>query len=151
VAQIELPDGRLLAFGGVPVVAFNLAEAQRHARHGARTRRQALADVYRRDDGAWGIADPKKELDVVSALATAVLFSYAALQGIGAGDRLPDLRRLHQDLVSPRSRPDDEAILGRFLRGDADSCGDDAAAVVGALRPELLPSVTSSLRPASHE
>ena len=40
------------------MVGFHLAEAQRHARRGARTRQQALADVYRRDDGAWGIGDP---------------------------------------------------------------------------------------------
>lgn len=82
----------MLAFGGVAVVGFNLAEAHRHARHGARTRQQALADVYRRDDGSWGIVDPNKELDVVSDLAAAVLFSYAALEGVGAGDRLPGLR-----------------------------------------------------------
>lgn len=130
----------MLAFGGVPVVGFNLAEAQRHARHGARTRQQALADVYPRDDGAWGIGDPNKELDVVSDLAAAVLFSYAALEGVGAGGRLPGLRGLHNGLVRPPSGPDDVAILGRLLRGEADSCGDDAIAVVRALRPELLPS-----------
>jgi hypothetical protein len=109
----------VLAFGGVAVAGFNLAEAHRHARHGARTRQQPLADVYRRDDGAWGIVDPNKELDVVSDPAAAVLFSYAALEGVCAGDWLPGLRGLHHGLVRPPSGPDDVAILGRLLRGDA--------------------------------
>jgi hypothetical protein len=138
--QVELRDGRVLAFGGTPVVGFNLAEAQRHARRGARTRQQAIADVYRRDDGAWGVGDPNKELDVVSDLAAAVLFSHAALEGLRASERLPHARDLHDGLVHPRPGPDDTAVFGRLLRGDADTCADDAIAVVRALRPDLLPS-----------
>jgi hypothetical protein len=138
--EVELRDGRVLAFGGVPVVRFNLAQAQRHARSGARTRQEAIADVYRRDDGAWGIGDPNKELDVVRDLVAAVLFSHAALEGLGATGQLPQARDLHDGLVHPRPGPDDMAIFGRLLRGDADTCADDAIAVVKALRPDLLPS-----------
>ena len=57
LSRVELPDGRVLEFRGENVVGFNLTEAQRHARRGARARRLALTDLYRRDDdGVWRIA-----------------------------------------------------------------------------------------------
>lgn len=43
--RVELRDGRVLAFGGVSVVGFNLAEAQRHARRGTRIRQRATDDA----------------------------------------------------------------------------------------------------------
>jgi hypothetical protein len=194
--RVELPDGRVLAFRGSQVVAFNLFEAQRRARRGTRTRRQAVADAYRRDDGTWEISDPNEELDLMSDLAAAVLFSYAALEGLGnltieeldpaaiveverdgktievsrgrmehtlsvweklslvvpaftgkpsiAGtalwDRLMRLRRLHDALVHPRSPVGTPGILGLLMRGDADTCAEDAIAVVRTVRPELLPT-----------
>jgi hypothetical protein len=146
LSRIELPDGRVLAFRGEHVVGFNLIEAQRHARRGARTRQEAVTDLYRRDDGLWGIGDPSKELDLVSELAAAVLFSAAALDGLGSngGGALSGsvvrLRRLRDELVHPHVGPDDMSVFGRLLRGDADTCADDAIAVVKALRPDLLPA-----------
>ena len=143
--RVELPDGRLLAFRGDQVVGFNLIEAQRHARRGARTRREAFEELYRRDDGMWGIGDPSSEMDLFSDLAAAVLFSFAAVEGLGdpaTGTRpeLVRLRRLRDGLVGAAAGPRDTAIFGRLLRGDADSCADDAIAYVSALRPDLVPS-----------
>lgn len=196
VSRVDLPDGRVLALHGAAVVGFNLVEARRLARRGARTREQAIDDVYRREDGLWEVSDPNQELDLVSHLAAAVLFSYAALEGVGnctiaelrpdvtaeverdgetievARDRMEAvltvaeklsvvvptftarpfmkgcvlwdgfgrLSRLRDGLVHPRSASDDLGIFGRLLRGDADSCADDAVDLVRALRPELLPS-----------
>ena len=146
LSRVELPDGRVLAFRGDDVVAFNLIEAQRHARRGARARREAVTDLYRRDDGLWGIGDPNNELDLLSDLAAAVLFSCAAVEGLGnvSGGKLSNkvvrLRRLRDELVHPQAGPDHMAVFGRLLRGDADTCADDAIAVVKALRPDLLPA-----------
>lgn len=146
LSRVELPDGRVLAFRGDDVVGFNLIEAQRHARRGARARRQAVTNLYRRDDGLWGIGDPNNELDLLSDLAAAVLFSSAAVEGLGnvSGRRLSDkvvrLRRLHDAIVHPQAGPGDGAVFGRLLRGDADTCAEDAIAVVSALRPDLLPA-----------
>ena len=81
--RVELPDGRLLAFRGDQVVGFNLIEAQRHASRGTRTRLKAMEELYRRDDGMWGIGDPSTEIDLFSDLAAAVLFSFAAVDGLG--------------------------------------------------------------------
>ena len=63
-------------------MSFHLSEAQRHAGRGVRGRHQAIADLYPRDDGMWGVSDPNKELSLVSDLAAAVLFSAAALEGL---------------------------------------------------------------------
>jgi hypothetical protein len=127
------------------MVTFNLIQAKRHARRGARTRRDAVAQLYRRDDGMWGIADPSSELDLFSDLAAAVLFSFAAVEGLadaaaGALPELVRLRRLRDGLVGTQAEPGDTTIFGRLLRGDADSCADDAIAYVRALRPDLVPS-----------
>jgi hypothetical protein len=143
--RVELPDGRLLAFRGDQVVGFNLIEAQRHARRGARTRLKAIEELYRRDDGMWGIGDPSSEIDLFSDLAAAVLFSFAAVEGLGdppSGGRpeLVRLRRLRDGLVGAGAGPGDTAIFGRLLVGEADSCADDAIAYVSALRPDLVPS-----------
>jgi hypothetical protein len=140
-----LPDGRLLEFRADQVVGFNLIEAQRHARRGARTRREAIEELYRRDDGMWGIGDPSSEMDLFSDLAAAVLFSFAAVEGLGdpaSGPRpeLVRLRRLRDGLVGAGAGPRDTAIFGHLLRGDADTCADDAIAYVSALRPDLVPS-----------
>ena len=152
VARAEVPDGRVLALGAVPVVQFNLTEALRHASRGARTRQDAVADIYSRDDGTWGLSDPVKELDLVSDLAAAVLFAYAAIEGLGdqalerldrrgrAWRKLAHLTELHRELVRPRSGSHGVAIFGRLIRGDADSCADDAVEVVSAVRPDLLPA-----------
>jgi hypothetical protein len=83
ILRVELRDGRVLALRDPQVVGFNLFEAQRRARRGGRTRRQAVADLFRRDDGTWRISDPMTELDLVSDLAAAVLFSYSALEALG--------------------------------------------------------------------
>ena len=145
-SRVELPDGRALAFRGDHVVRFNLFQAQLHARRGSRTRREAVADLYRNDDGLWRIGDPSKELDLLSDLAAAVLFSAAALEGLGnAGDwTLSDgavqVRRLRDELVHPRGVLDNAVVFGRLLRGDADTCAEDAIAVVRAVRPDLLPT-----------
>jgi hypothetical protein len=63
-------------------VRRNLAEARRLAHRGVRARDQAIAELYRRDDGVWEIIDPEKELDLMSDLSAAILFSYAAIEGI---------------------------------------------------------------------
>lgn len=143
LSRLELPDGRVLAFRGEHVVGFNLIEAQRHARRGARARCEALADLYHRDDGLWGIGDPNNELDLLSELAAAVLFASAAVEALGndSGGELSTqvdrLRRLRDELVHPQAGP---AVFGRLLRGDADTCAEDAIAVVKARRPDLLPA-----------
>ena len=135
----------------MPVVAFNLTEAQRRAAAGTRTREAAIADLYRRDDGTWGLSDPVKELDLVTDLAAAVLFAYAAIEGLGdqvleqierggtVWRRLTRLSELRDQLVHPRSGATGIRIFGRLIRGDADGCAEDAWEVVRALRPELLP------------
>ena len=85
-------------------------------------------------------------MDLLSDLAAAVLFSSAAVEGLGdVGDRalskkVVRLRRLRDDLVRPEAGPDRTAVFGRLLRGDADSCAADAIAVVKAVRPDLLPA-----------
>jgi hypothetical protein len=83
VSPVELQDGRVLAFHGPQVVAFNLFEAQRYAARGAKARSALLGNLYRREDGWWGIRNPSKGLDCARDLATAVLFSYTALEGLG--------------------------------------------------------------------
>jgi hypothetical protein len=82
VSPVELPDGRVLAFHGPQVVAFNLFEAQQHARRGTKARRLLLGNLYRHED-LWRIRDPRKGLDCVRDLATAVLFAFTALEGLG--------------------------------------------------------------------
>ena len=82
VSPIELPDGRVLAFHGPQVVAFNLFEAQRHAGRGSKARRQLLGNLYRGEDEMWRMRDPRKGLDCVRELATAVLFAFTALEGL---------------------------------------------------------------------
>jgi hypothetical protein len=199
VSRVELPDGRVLAFRGAQVVGFNLFEAQWHARRGARTRRHAVGNLHRRDDGTWEISDPTEELDVARDLGAAVLLSYAGLEGLGnrtieemrkdatveferdgetitlgrdqmervlsvpeklsvvvpAFTRKPSIEggalwgklericSLRDGLVGGASHrvAQDAEILGRLYRGDADTCAEDAIAVVGALRPEFLPSI----------
>ena len=70
----------------------------------------------------------------------------AAVEGLGnvsggtLADKVVRLRRLRDELVRPQAGPDHAAVFGRLLRGDADTCADDAIAVVKALRPELLPA-----------
>ncbi len=83
VFPVELSDVRVLAFHGPQVVNFNLVEARRYAERGAKARRNLLANLTYRDDGSWGIGDPRKGLDCVSDLATAVQFAYTALEGLG--------------------------------------------------------------------
>ena len=212
VSPVELPDGRVLAFHGPQVVAFNLFEAQRHAERGVKARLRLIGNLYRREDdyGWWGIKDASKGLDCVRDLAVAVLFSYAALEGLGnhtidqldentsvevtrggktvqitrdemerglsvaeklsvvipaftgnpslKGDALwakfVTLRRLRDALVHPKDRgsnplrqdspspgpdPKDPGIYGLLMRGDADTCADDAIELVRTLRPEFLP------------
>jgi len=199
VSQVELPDGRVLAFRGAQVVGYNLFEAQWHARRGVRARSHAIANLHRRDDGTWEISDPTEELDLARNLGAAVLLSYAALEGLGnhtieemRQDATVELERdgetitlgrekmervlsvpeklsvvvpaftgkpsiegtalrgklerlcsLRDGLVNRALHPvaQDPEILGRLYRGDADSCAEDAIAVVRALRPEFLPSV----------
>jgi hypothetical protein len=151
VSHVELPDGRVLAFGAVPVLGFNLVEAERFARRGARTRQLAVADMYPRDDGTWGVSDPVKELDLFSNLAAGVLFSHAAVEGLGRGAireidhggaswrRLARVSELRDRLVRPRSGASSVEVFGRLIRGDADGCAEDALELVRSLRPELLP------------
>jgi hypothetical protein len=151
LAYVDMPDGRALAFGAVPVVTFNLTEAQRRASRGARTRQEAVAEIYRRDDGSWGLSDPVKELDLVSDLAAAVLFAHAAVEGLGdqaleridrrapVGRMLAHLRDLRNELVRPSSGTGGVAIFGRLIRGDADTCAEDAVEIVRAVQPDLLP------------
>jgi hypothetical protein len=114
-----------------------------------------IAGLYRRDDGMWEVSDPTKELDVMGDLAAAVLLAYAAVEGlanqaiaepgevsISGGalwERLMRLRRLHDALVRPRPVPEDPGIFGHLMRGDADTCAEDAIAVASAVRPELTP------------
>jgi hypothetical protein len=62
------------------------------------------------------------------------------LSGDALGGRLVRLSGLRDGLVSPRAVPEDPGIFGRFLRGDADTCAEDAIAVVRALQPELAPA-----------
>lgn len=83
VSPVELSDGRVLALHGPQVVAFNLVEAQRHARRGVKARRQVVGNLCRRDDGWWGVRDSTKGIDCIRDLATAVLFSFTALEGLG--------------------------------------------------------------------
>ena len=146
-SRVELPDGRVLAFRGEGAVSRNLAEARRLAHRGVRARDQAIAELYRRNDGVWEIIDPEKELDLMSDLSGAILFSYAAIEGIadpavvGIGEealRETWLRlcSLHDGLVGG-----DPGIFGRLMHGEADTCAEDAIALVRWLRPELLPSV----------
>jgi hypothetical protein len=147
-SRVELPDGRVLAFRGEGTVARNLAEARRLARRGVRARDQAIAELYHRDDGVWEIIDPEKELDLMSDLSGAILFSYAAIEAIadpavvriGDPDALGEtwlrLCSLHDGLVGGHP-----GIFGRLMRGDADTCAEDAIALVRGLRPGLLPSV----------
>jgi hypothetical protein len=148
-----------------------------------------MADLYRRDDGMWEISDPSEELDLVSDLAAAILFSYAALEGLGnhtidqlAEDATVDVQRDGESIAVSRDRMEgtlsvpeklslvvpaftkkppieggvlsdklarlcrlrdalleDPQVIGLLMRGDADTCADDAIAVVRALRPEFLP------------
>jgi hypothetical protein len=55
-------------------------------------------------------------------------------------ERLVRLWRLRDGLVRPQPAPEGPDIFGMLVRGDADSCADDAMAAVRALRPEFLPS-----------
>jgi hypothetical protein len=147
-SRVELPDARVLAFRGEGAVGRNLAEARRLAHRGVRARDQAIAELYRRDDGVWEIIDPGKELDLMSDLSAAILFSYAAIEGIadpavagigeadGLGETWLRLCSLHDGIVGRHP-----GIFGRLMRGDADTCAEDAIALVRALRPRLLPSV----------
>jgi hypothetical protein len=151
VSSVDLPDGRALAFGGVPVVSFHLSEAQRHAGRGVRSRHQAIADLYPHDDGTWRVSDPNKELSVMSDLAAAVLFSAAAFEGLDSQSframdrhrplwkRVIALFQLREGLVRPLGAAGATDVFGRLIRGDADTCADDALEVVRALRPELAP------------
>jgi hypothetical protein len=156
LSRVELPDGRVLAFRDVQVVGFNLFEAQQRASRGAHGRSQVIAELNPRDDGMWQVSDPVKGMDFVGELAAAVLLSYAAVEGLGKyaidqmeqgaiggvlWDKFVRLRRLRDELVRPRPAPQDSGILGRFMRGDADTCAEDAIAVVRALRPEFAPAM----------
>jgi hypothetical protein len=151
VGYVDLPDGRVIAFGAVPAVAFNLTEARRRAARGVRTRQEAVADIYAREDGTWGLSDPVKELDLVTDLTAAVLFAHAAIEGLdyhalegldrggSVWERLDRLSELRNALVRPGPPTDGRHIFGRLIRGDADACAGDAFEVVRAVRPELLP------------
>jgi hypothetical protein len=219
VSPVELSDGRVLAFHGPQVVAFNLFEAHAYAERGRKARLKLLANLSRRDDGWFALPDPRKGLDTVRDLAAAVLFAFTALEGLGNHtiDQLPAdatiefkgsegelvvvprdrmernlsvsqkldlvipkftgqpslkgdtiwrdfvrLRRLRDGLVHPKNRgsnpidssdgepgpdPGNPGIYGMLMRGDADSCADDAIALVRRLRPEFLPDhVVKALR-----
>jgi hypothetical protein len=155
LSRVELPDGRVLAFHDAQVVGFNLFEAQRRASRGARARSQAVAGLYSRDDGTWEVSDPLMELDFVGDLAAGVLLANAALEGLADDlavtdwssirgelwEKLVRLRGLRAGLVSPRPVAEDPGIFGLLMRGDADTCAEDAIALVRALRPELAPEV----------
>jgi hypothetical protein len=142
----------VLAFRDAEVVGYNLFEAQRRAGRGARGRGQVVAALYRRDDGMWEVSDPIRELDFIGDLAAAVLLSCAALDGLGdhttdqlergsaLRGKVARLRGLRDALVRPSPGAEGPGIFGLLLRGDADTCADDAIAVVRALRPELAPA-----------
>lgn len=111
VSPIELSDGRVLAFHGPQVVAFNLFEAQRHARRGSKARRQLLGNLYRGEDEMWRMRDPRKGLDCVRELATAVLFSLTALEGLAnhtidqmEPEATVEVERDGETVVVPRDR-----------------------------------------------
>ena len=70
----------------------------------------------------------------------ATLWSSSTAAATSAPPELVRLQQLRDGLVGARAGPRDTAIFGRLLRGDADTCADDAIAYVSALRPDLVPS-----------
>jgi hypothetical protein len=140
LSRTTLPDGRVVAFRGAEIVTLNLFEAERHARRGAITRDQALSHLYQLEDGTWTYTDPN--LDFVGDLAAAVLFSYAAVRGVADHARSELAGPLSQKLARLCSLHDkllhSGEVLGLLIRGEADTCAEDALAVVTALRPDLF-------------
>lgn len=77
LSRIELPDRRIVWYAAPQIGAFNLVEAKR-LRDDAEPRRQAILDtlVDRPTPGEYKPADAGDVLDVLSALAVAVTFSF---------------------------------------------------------------------------
>ena len=66
-----------------------------------------------------------------------------SIEGGALWAKLERICSLRDGLVGGASHrvAQDAEIIGRLYRGDADTCAEDAIAVVGALRPEFLPSI----------
>lgn len=83
LSRVELPDGRVVWYAAPQIGAFNLVEAKR-LRDDAEPRRQAILDtlVDRPTPGEYKPADAGEVLDVLSALAVAVTFSFMAVESL---------------------------------------------------------------------
>ena len=86
----------------------------------------------------WVLSVPEKLSVVVPAFT-----EKPSIEGTALWGKVERVCSLRDGLVSRALRPvaQDPEVLGRLYRGDADSCAEDAIAVVRALRPELLPPV----------
>lgn len=92
LSRVDLPDGRSVWYAAPQIGAFNLVEAKR-LRDDAEPRRQAILDslVERAAPGEYKPADAGEVLDVLSALAVAVTFSFMAVESLANEiiERLP--------------------------------------------------------------
>lgn len=93
LSRVVLPDGRIVWYAAPQIGAFNLVKAKR-LRDDAERRRQAILDrlVERSEPGDYKPADAGEVLDVLSALAVAVTFSFMAVESLANEiiERLPE-------------------------------------------------------------
>jgi len=92
VSPVALADGRRLVWQSPQPVAFNLLEAKRHRDPGVRQRRQIMGNLVTRADGGVEPQNARAAIDCLAKLATAVLFSFTAVESIAnyAIESLPD-------------------------------------------------------------
>lgn len=83
VSRTRLADGRVMSWPSPQSVAFNLLEAHKLARRGARARERVLSQLRQRDDGTVGPANPSAVIDCVSDLQLAVFCAFAAIESLG--------------------------------------------------------------------
>lgn len=124
LSRAELPDGRTVLYAAPQIGAFNLVEAKRF-RDEAEPRRLALLDalVPRPEPGEFKPADAGEVLDVLSALAVAVTFSFMAVESLAN----EIIERLPEDATWPGRRDEelDRAGMVRWL-----SIGDKLLKVI---------------------
>jgi hypothetical protein len=93
ISPAQMPDGRLLRWYPPMPVAFNLIQAKRYRDRGVSERLSIMSRLAkRRDDEAYGPTNPRRAVDCIFDLQTAVLCAFLAIESFAnhAVETLPD-------------------------------------------------------------
>jgi hypothetical protein len=93
ISPARMPDGRLLRWIPPMPVTFNLIQAKRYRDRGVSERISIMSRLAkRRDDEAYGPANPRRTVDCIFDLQTAVLCAFLAIESFAnhAVETLPD-------------------------------------------------------------